>query len=188
MNELLEAVTSPWSLLWVVVVFGFAPGFCLRMIVRAYPRSDPRRKELIAELYAVPRTERLLWVAEQLEVALFEGLAHRGLAMVRRYPLTRRRVRQRTQHDQQLAWRVQDILVGCGLSQAEYSIGGGRVLHSPHVVSVVPGPPVGLNIRMLPGQIPDDFAAHAQKIAYHLGVAKVRVITLGPFLIQLELE
>jgi hypothetical protein len=42
--------------------------------VLAYPRDDPRRAELIAELYAVPRIQRPLWVAEQLETALFEGL------------------------------------------------------------------------------------------------------------------
>ena len=77
MAELLEALASWSSLVLVVVVFGFAPGFCLRLIVLAYPRGDPRRAELIAELYAVPRIQRPLWVAEQLEVALFEGLPHR---------------------------------------------------------------------------------------------------------------
>jgi hypothetical protein len=39
---------------------------------------------LIAELYAVPRVQRPLWVVEQLEVALFEGLAHRVSAALRR--------------------------------------------------------------------------------------------------------
>jgi hypothetical protein len=89
--------------------------------------------------------------------------------------------------DQQLAWRVQEVLVGCGLSQAGYSIGGGRVFHIPRVVSVVPGPLVELEIRMLPGQTPDDFAAHAERIAYNLDVAEVRVIPLGGYLIRLEL-
>jgi hypothetical protein len=83
MAELLQAVASWPSLVLVVVVFGFAPGFCLRLIVLAYPRSDPRRDELIAELYAVPRLQRPLWVAEQLEVALFEGLAHCLSAVIR---------------------------------------------------------------------------------------------------------
>src|SRR5947209_16360922 len=54
---------------------------------------------------------------------------------------------------QRLAWHVQDILVGCGLSQAGFSIGGVRVFHIPQVVSVIPGPPVRLNIPMLPGEI-----------------------------------
>lgn len=81
MAELLNLVSlvASWrSLLLVVVVFGFAPGFCLRLIVLAYPRHDPRRDELIAELYAVPRIWRPLWVAEQLETALFEGLKQRA--------------------------------------------------------------------------------------------------------------
>jgi hypothetical protein len=83
MTELLHVVASWPGLLLVVIVFGFAPGFCLRLIVLAYPRGDPRRKELIAELYAVPRIQRPLWVAEQLEVALFEGLPHRISTVIR---------------------------------------------------------------------------------------------------------
>jgi Zn-dependent protease with chaperone function len=84
MAELLATVTSWRSLLLVVVVFGFAPGFFLRLIVRAYPRGTPRRDELIAELYTVPRIQRPLWVAEQLEVALFEGLGQRISTTIRR--------------------------------------------------------------------------------------------------------
>ena len=61
--------------------------------------------------------------------------------------LARRRARrlERTRQirDQQLAWRVQDIIVGCGLSQAHYSIGGGRSVRIPQVTSVVAGPPWG---------------------------------------------
>ena len=40
---------------------------------RAAPH-DPRRRELVAELSAVPRVERPFWVFEQLEVAVSEGL------------------------------------------------------------------------------------------------------------------
>lgn len=65
------------ALLTVVVAFGFAPGFCMRLIVMMYPHTDPRRHELYAEMKAVPRIERPLWVAEQLETGLFEGLASR---------------------------------------------------------------------------------------------------------------
>jgi len=49
MVELLDAVVSWSGLLLALFVFGFAPGFCLRIIVLAYPRGDPRRTELIAE-------------------------------------------------------------------------------------------------------------------------------------------
>lgn len=82
MSEFLDAVVAWPSLLLVIVVFGFAPGFCLRLIVLAFPSADPRRTELIAELYAVPRIERPFWVAEQLEVALFEGFPHRWSAVL----------------------------------------------------------------------------------------------------------
>jgi hypothetical protein len=60
-----------------LVVFGFAPGAVLRLIVLAYPRDDPRRRELPGELYVVPRIERPFWVAEKLELALIEGLGGR---------------------------------------------------------------------------------------------------------------
>ena len=83
MSELLGSIVSWPSLVLVLVVFGFAPGFCLRLVVLAYPRSDPRRKELVAELYAIPRSQRPLWVAEQIEVALFEGLVRRMSAAIR---------------------------------------------------------------------------------------------------------
>ncbi len=82
MAELMEAVASWWNLLLGLLVFGFAPGFCLRLIVLAYPRNNPRRAELIAELYAVRRIQRPVWVAEQLEVALFEGLGQRVSAVI----------------------------------------------------------------------------------------------------------
>jgi hypothetical protein len=105
--------------------------------------------------------------------------------------LWRRRSRQlelrRQDHDHWLARRVYDIIVGCGLTQANYRIGGGRSVWVPEVVAVDAGPPVNLNIRTLPGQTPDDFASHASTIAYHLGVTEVRVIPLGPYLIRLEL-
>ena len=89
MSDLLTQLLSWKALLVVVVVFGFAPGAALRLIVLAFPRSDPRRRELLAELRAVPRLERPAWVAEQLEVALAEGVAGRlgaGVAQACAWP------------------------------------------------------------------------------------------------------
>lgn len=82
MADLFEAVASWRTLPLVLAVFGVAPGLVLRLIVRVYPREDPRRKELVAELYAVPRLERPLFVAEQLELGLTEGVPAR-VRMVR---------------------------------------------------------------------------------------------------------
>lgn len=78
----------------------------------------------------------------------------------------------REAHYQQLStWRVGNLFVGSGLSQAHYSIGGGRFVH---IRTGLGGhrPYVGLGIRMLPGQTPDDFTAQATAIAYNLGVAR----------------
>ncbi len=76
MSLIFNAIGWP-TLLIALLVFGFAPGALLRLIVLAFDRDDPRRQELLAELYAVPRIERPFWVAEQLEVALVEGLGQR---------------------------------------------------------------------------------------------------------------
>jgi hypothetical protein len=81
MAELFEAVASWRTLLVVLLVFGVAPGLVLRLIVLLYPKSHPRRKELVAELYVVPRWERPLFVAEQLEVGLTEGVPARFRAV-----------------------------------------------------------------------------------------------------------
>ncbi|MDQ3886765.1 MAG: hypothetical protein M3308_07110, partial [Actinomycetota bacterium] len=107
-----------------------------------------------------------------------------------RYPLARRHTRMlermRQEGEQRLAWHVQDIIVALGLTQADYSLAGGRILHIPEVLSVSERP-VGVDIRMLPGQMPDDFAAHGKRIAYNLNVAKIQVIPLEPSLIRLIL-
>jgi hypothetical protein len=77
MAELIGAIEVWSTFLIALIVFGLAPGVVLRLIVTMYPRNDSRRKEIVAELYAVPRTERPFWVVEQLEVAVFEGLPRR---------------------------------------------------------------------------------------------------------------
>lgn len=77
MSEILQALLS-WPLLLVALgVYGFFPGLAARLISLCFRKSDPRRKELIAEVYAVPRWERPIWVAEQLERAISEGLWER---------------------------------------------------------------------------------------------------------------
>jgi hypothetical protein len=72
----LHVVAWP-TLGFALLVFGFAPGALLRLIVLLYPRDHPRRRELIGELYRYPRFDRPFWVAQQLETALFEGVPDR---------------------------------------------------------------------------------------------------------------
>lgn len=86
-----------------------------------------------------------------------DELGFRRPSLLRRL-LTRRRVRQLErllwEHNQRFAWYVQEILAGCGLAQQDSSIAGGRTVHVPHVIAVIPGPPLSLDIRILPGQLP----------------------------------
>ncbi|MGH8922399.1 MAG: DUF1918 domain-containing protein [Actinomycetes bacterium] len=107
-----------------------------------------------------------------------------------RHPLAWRHGRDpgRRHHgrDESLIWRVQDIIVRLGLTHTDF-IGGGQVVHIPQVVSRIAGPPVGLEVHTLPGQTPDEFAAHAPAIAYGLGVDRVQVVPLGPSRIRLDL-
>lgn len=90
MDSLITQVIAWPTLLVSLLMFGFAPGAVLRMIVLAFRRDDPRRTELLAELPHVPRIERPFWVCEQLEVALFEGLAGRVAALITRKRYSRR--------------------------------------------------------------------------------------------------
>ena len=60
-----------------LAAFGLVPGFLLRLIVRVYPKSHARRRELVAELYTIDYKERPFFVAQQLELAITEGIAAR---------------------------------------------------------------------------------------------------------------
>ncbi len=76
-SEAFEVVLSLRTLALVLIVFGVAPGMVLRLLTLAFHPQDPRRAEIRAELHAVPTLERPIWVAQQLEVVLFEGLRDR---------------------------------------------------------------------------------------------------------------
>ncbi|MGH8603603.1 MAG: hypothetical protein ACREXR_12760, partial [Gammaproteobacteria bacterium] len=81
---------------------------------------------------------------------------------------------------------VHKIIAERGLTQSDYSIGGGRCVHIPQVVAMDDGPPETMDILMLVGQTPDEFAAQASAIAYNLGVVEVRVVPIAHHLIRLE--
>lgn len=72
-RDLVGADSGLAALCVALLVFGFAPGLLLALIVRLIPDLE-RRRELQAELYEVPRWERPFWVAEQFEVAIRVGL------------------------------------------------------------------------------------------------------------------
>jgi len=77
MDKLIDLMTGPFpwiGLLTLCLVFGFAPTTILRVLVKAWPKNDPRRRELMAEIQTIAYWERPLWVFEQIESALFDGL------------------------------------------------------------------------------------------------------------------
>jgi hypothetical protein len=62
----------------------------MRLLRLIYPKDDPRRAELLAELYAMKWIERPLFVGEQLETVLCEGVPVRVHAI--RKAVRRRRL------------------------------------------------------------------------------------------------
>ncbi|UOX92845.1 hypothetical protein MUY14_20280 [Amycolatopsis sp. FBCC-B4732] len=80
MTDDLLALVTEWgvgTMLTVATLFGFFPKFVVNLIVLVYPRDHPRRRELPAELDAVPVRERLTWVFGQCATVLFDGVPAR---------------------------------------------------------------------------------------------------------------
>lgn len=74
---------------------------------------------------------------------------------------------------------VQGSLARCGLTRSEYTLAGGQTVRTPRVISAGAGAVPWVQIAVLAGQSPEDFAAQAPTIAHQLGVAQVWVIPLG---------
>ena len=60
-----------------MLIFGAMPIVAARLISLAFRRADPRRRELIAEVQAVPRWERPVWVGEQIARIFTEAIPDR---------------------------------------------------------------------------------------------------------------
>lgn len=60
-----------------LAALGLLPGFSLRLIVRLYPKGDPRRREVVAELYTVENWRQPIFVIQMLELAISEGIPAR---------------------------------------------------------------------------------------------------------------
>ncbi|GAA5120951.1 hypothetical protein [Haloechinothrix salitolerans] len=74
---------SVLALLGLAVLATVVYALGVRAIALLYPRDDPRREEIIAERYAVPRKERLFWIFEQFETAWIDGRDARAEARSR---------------------------------------------------------------------------------------------------------
>lgn len=89
---------------------------------------------------------------------------------------------RRRAHRQERAWQLQDVLANVrGPELVQYGIpfscagGRSRSVYVPPVIGVDDGPPEVFTVQLLPGQLPADFEQHAAALAFHLGVARVRV-------------
>lgn len=65
------------GILALAVITGFIPVIATKLVVKLYPKVDPRRSELVAELFAVPFRDRPAWVCQCLALGLTEGLSSR---------------------------------------------------------------------------------------------------------------
>jgi Domain of unknown function (DUF1918) len=145
--------------------------------------SDTRQESLLPHGPDVVIKHRRRGVTEQATAEQTSWLSRL------RHPLERRHTGGLEQRHQaayeRLAERVEDIIAGLGLIEDDWSISAGRIYHFPQVVSVNSGPPLAVDIHILPGQSPEDFSAHAEAIAYDLGMAEVSVVPLGPSEVRL---
>lgn len=79
----LIAEFADWKLLLLAIfIYSICPQWILRLLVLVYDKDDPRRHELLGELYGVPRHARPFWVAEQFETALADGIWPRFVWML----------------------------------------------------------------------------------------------------------
>jgi hypothetical protein len=86
-----------------------------------------------------------------------------------------------------VVWQWSDTMDGVDLAQHTSSAAKIPLMLAPEVQSVVPGPPVTLLVRMLRGQVVDDFQAQANRIAAGMDAPMVRITPYGHDLIKVVL-
>ena len=136
-----------------LIIFGLLPGLLLRLIVHMYPRKSPIRREIVAELYHIPRWERPFWVLEQLETAFCEGLPLRlrQLPRLRRRTTTRsddldrirKRMRRRERAESVVIFIYLSFAMGVGYATMFLGTAGVIVAMSTHWAGPVMGGLIG---------------------------------------------
>jgi hypothetical protein len=79
----------------------------------------------------------------------------------------------------EVVWQWNDTLDNTDLAHHTVTASRLPIMVAPQVHSVDPGPPVTLLVRMLPGQVMDDFEAEAHRIAAGMDVPMVRISPCG---------
>ena len=87
----------------------------------------------------------------------------------------------------EVVWQWNDTMDNTDLSHHTVTAGRLPVMVAPQVHSVDPGPPVTLLVRMLPGQVTEDFEAEAHRIAAGMDVPGVRITPCGHGWIEVAL-
>lgn len=87
----------------------------------------------------------------------------------------RREARELDEYARYLGWQWTDTVDGAHL--VHHTVTAARIPHTsvPQLVAVEAGPPLTLVVRMLPGQVVDDYRAQAHRLAEGMGVPMVRV-------------
>jgi hypothetical protein len=87
----------------------------------------------------------------------------------------------------EVMWQWNDTMDNTDL--AHHSVTASRlpIMVAPQLESIDPGPPVTLLVRMLPGQVIDDFKAEAHRIASGMDVPAVRVTPCGHGFVEVTL-
>ncbi len=76
----------------------------------------------------------------------------------------------------EVMWQWRDTMEGTHLSHPSRTAAGIHHIVAPRVRSVDPGPPVTLLVRMLPGQVVEDFEAESHRLAEGMRVPMVRIV------------
>jgi hypothetical protein len=74
---LLDLVPSWPALLVAVLLFSFGPHLLLLLVLLLYPEGSDRPKQLLADLFDVPRWKKPFWVFEIALMAVFEAVPAR---------------------------------------------------------------------------------------------------------------
>jgi S-DNA-T family DNA segregation ATPase FtsK/SpoIIIE len=87
----------------------------------------------------------------------------------------RREERELAWFNTALSWEWEDTVEGADLVHRSMTAAGIPNTSIPRVIGVEDGPPLALVVRMLPGQVVDDFRAQAHRLAEGMSVPMVRV-------------
>lgn len=117
-----------------------------------------------------------------------DGLSsHRHSWWTPRWLQRRREADELARWASEVMWQWNDTMDNTTLAHHTVTASRLPIMVAPQLESVDPGPPVTLLVRMLPGQVIDDFEPEAHRIAAGMDVPAVRVTPCGHGFIEVTL-